>query len=410
MPEMSRTRLVAAAAAVVLLVAVGIGLAVSLSGGDGSPASPRARSESASEQQASFLSRLIPAARELSAAARGAPPHIAALAARMSVERKVAQLFLLGFAGQDLTDPVFERLRALGLGGIVIDRPNYVYGEQLASLAGEATAIADEAGHVAPWVMAPQEGGAFNAFPDLPPATAAADLRSDAQAFRESREAGRTLRALGVNGVLAPVVDVGPPDGLAVGARAYSDDPRDVAAYATAVVDAHRAVPVLTAAGHFPGLGSGTADTRQGVSQVGSTLAALRRRDLVPFRAAIRAGVPAIVVGHGLYATDDFVTPASLSREVVTGLLRRELGFEGIAMTDDLADPAVTALRRIPAAAVAAVRAGADLLYVSGPPSEQQAAYAAVLEAVRGGRIGADRLEEAVLRSLSGKDDYGLIE
>jgi beta-N-acetylhexosaminidase len=130
----------------------------------------------------------------------------------------------------------------------------------------------------------------------------------------------------------------------------------------------------------------------------------------VPFRAAIRAGVPAITMSNGLYVTDDFVTPGSLSPALIGGVLRRELGFRGVVITDDLSDPGVTALTTVPKAAVAAVRAGADLLYISGPPSEQVAAYAAVLKAARGGAISRARLREALLRNLSVKRNYRLIQ
>jgi len=328
----------------------------------------------------------------------------------MPIERQVAQLFLLGFQGQDLTAPIFGRLRALDLGGIAVDTPNYSSSDQLAALAGEAGVIASQEGHVPPWVIAPQEGGEFNAFPDMPPATAAADLRSAADAFDEAELAAATLRGVGINGVLAPVADVAPPDAIALGGRAFSDDPGDVASYVSATVGAYRAARVLTAPGHFPGLGSGSEDTRFGPSQVSASLDELRDRDLVPFRAAIRAGVPAILIGNGLYETDDFVTPATLSRALTTDLLRGELGFEGMAITDDLADPPITALMSIPSAAVRAVQAGADLLYISGPPEEQEAAYDAVLDAVRSGKIDKRRLAEAVLRSLSVKRDYGLVE
>ena len=210
--------------------------------------------------------------------------------------------------------------------------------------------------------------------------------------------------------MLGPVVDVAPPENPAVGGRAYSDDPADVAAYARAVVDAYRAQRMLTAAAHFPGLGGGTADTRLGLAQVGATGEQLRQRDLVPFRAAFRAGVPAVLMSNGLYATDDFVTPGSLSRSLMVDLLREEMGFKGLAITDDLADPSVTALLSIPAAAVSAVEAGADVVYVSGPPAEQEAAYTALVRAVRRGAIPEARLDEAVLRNLSIKRDYGLID
>jgi beta-N-acetylhexosaminidase len=336
--------------------------------------------------------------------------QVVALAERMPLENRIAQLFLFGFQGQDPTAPIFEQLRQRELGGIAIDAQNYTSADQLASLAGEAGVIAKQEGNVKPWVLAPQEGGEFNAFPDLPPATAAADLDSAADASDEARRAAKALGGAGLSGVLGPVIDVGPSSGLAVGARAFSDDPRDVADYAKAVIDVYRAQSLLTAPGHFPGLGSGSEDTRLGTSQVGSSVAELRARDLVPFRAAIRAGAPAITMSNGLYVTDDFVTPGSLSPALIGGLLRRDLGFRGIVITDDLADPGVTALTTIPQASVAAIRAGADLLYVSGPPAEQQAAYDAVLKAARSGALAAGRLKEALLRNLSVKRNYGLIK
>lgn len=409
MPDIRRYREAALAVAAVLLAVAGVGLAVLLATENDAPP-PRAEAGEPRDRGASFLARLIPAEEKTRPRGPRVPQSVSDLAARMTVERKVAQLFLLGFDGQDLTAPIFERLRTLDAGGIVVDGGNYVSGDQLASLAGEARVIAADVGHVRPWVMAPQEGGELNAFPDVPPSKTPAEMASNAEAFQEADVAARTLAPLGVNGVLAPVVDVAAPDGVAVGPRAYSDDPRQVALYAAATVKAYRQAGVLTAAGHFPGLGSGTQDTRLGVAQVGSTLATLRRHDLVPFRAAFRAGVPAVVTSHGLYATDDFVTPGSLSRALLTRLLRRELRFEGIAITDDLADPPITALTSIPDAAVQAVQAGADLLYVSGTEDDQEAAYAAVLEAVRGGEISQGRLDEAVLRNLSVKRDYGLVE
>jgi beta-N-acetylhexosaminidase len=408
-PNIRRHKEAVLAVLAVLLAVAGVALAIVLATED-PPPPPQAGAGDTRAGRASFLARLIPPPPDPNARGPRVASGIGDLVARMPVERKVAQLFLLGFRGQDLTDPIFERLRTLDIGGLVIDSGNYVSTDQLASLTGEARVIADDAGHVQPWVMAPQEGGEFNVFADLPPASAAADLTSNAAAFDEAEQAASALSNLGVNGVLAPVVDVAAPDALALGRRAYSDDPRQVAAYATAVIGAYRRQRVLTAAGHFPGLGSGTEDTQLGVSQVGSTLATLRERDLVPFRAAIRAGVPAVLMSHGLYATDDFVTPGSLSRSLMTEVLRDELGFMGIAITDDLADPPITALSSISDAAVRAIDAGADLLYISGPAGEQQAAYVALLRAVREGEISRDRLNEALLRNLAVKRDYGLVE
>ena len=379
-------------------------------GGDDSADVPEAGAQRTAERRTSFLARLIPPAPERRRA-RGprVPRSVTDLVKRLPIERKAAQLFVLGFQGSDLNAPIFYQFRRLDLGGLVIDSGNYTDPQQLTSLAGEAVLISQQEKHVPPWVLAAQEGGDFNVFPDLPPATAAADLPSAAQAGREASEAGATLKPLGISGVLAPVVDVGIPEGAGVGARAFSDEPARVADYAREVVSAYRRKRVFSAASHFPGLGTASQSTEEGPANVGQSLAELRRRDLVPFRAAIEAGVPGIVLGHGLYVLDDFVTPASLSSGVATDLLRRELKFKGISITDDLADPPITALGSVPDAAVAAVKAGADMLYISGPAGDQQAAYVAVLRAARKGEISRRRLNQALLRILTVKRDYGLI-
>ena len=121
------------------------------------------------------------------------------------------------------------------------------------------------------------------------------------------------------------------------------------------------------------------------------------------------ARLPGITVSSALYPFSDFTVPASLSSEVNTDLLRRDMRFRGVALTDDLADPAITTLESIPDAAVKALRTGADMLYISGGAGDQQAAYVAVLRAVQRGRIPRRRLDEAVGRILLAKQDYDLI-
>jgi beta-N-acetylhexosaminidase len=201
---------------------------------------------------------------------------------------------------------------------------------------------------------------------------------------------------------------VGLEAGSVIGERAYSDDPQQVASFATASVRAYRRERVFSAAKHFPGLGSASQSTEEGPANVGLSLADLRSRDLIPFMAAIRAQVPGIVVGHGLYLADDSVTPASLSRRFVTDLLRGELRFRGVAITDDLANPPITSQSSIPEAAVRAIKAGADMVFISGSPADQRAAYRAVLRAVREGDVPPTRVNEAVLRILAAKRAAGV--
>ena len=364
------------------------------------------------QARVSFLARIVPPAAARTKAepddaslARG----VAALLQRLPVERKVAQLFAVGFEGTDGSADIVGRLRRLDLGAVVIARQNYTDATQLTALTDTLRATARSARHFPPFVLTSQEGGDLNSLPGLPPSAPPADLRSAAEAGAEALAAGRALRGLGVTGVLGPDIDVGLGSGSALGERVYSDDPEEVAGYARRTVEAYRRSRVFSSAAHLPGLGAADQSTRDGPASVGLELDQLRERDLIPFQAAIEAGVPGVTLAHALYPFSDFTVPASLSPVVATRLLRDELGFEGVALTDDLADPAITALYTVPDAAVEAVRAGADMLVISGPAGDQQAAYVAVLQAVRSGRIPRARLDRAVGRILSVKRDYGLI-
>jgi beta-N-acetylhexosaminidase len=414
-PVERRRRLVLALLALVPLAALvgGVVVGAGQDGGDGGDEPAGALPERAGRSLArtSFLARVVPPAARREAAPEGpsVPRSVTDLARRLPLERKVAQLFLLGFRGRDLNAEIFRRLRRLDLGGIVVGPGNYSDPALLGQLGGEAIVIARDERHVPPWVLTVQDGGEFNSLPGLPPARAPADIASAGDAAALATETAKTLRGLNVTGVLGPVADVGLATGSALGARVYSHDPDEVSGYVDAVVTAFRAERLFGAVRHFPGLGTADQSTELGPASVGLDLAELRERDLLPFRAAIEAGVPGIVLSHALYPMSDFTRPASLSRSVATDLLRGELGFAGVAITDDLADPAITAPYSIPDAAVAALRAGADLVWISGSAGDQQAAYAAVLRAARSGRIPRRRLDEALLRALRVKEGYGLI-
>jgi beta-N-acetylhexosaminidase len=400
---------------VAIVVIGGIALAASelSDNGSSSPAPrPIAQATGGSGEpvsRESFLARLIPVPPETVKGPK-APRSVSDLVHRLPLQRKVAQLFLWGFEGQDLTAPIFGQLRKYDLGGIVIQSPNYQNPQQLSSMAGEAVVISQQAKHVPPWVMAAQEGGDFSEFADLPPAHALGDLHNAREGAKEAGAAGRALKSLGVTGVLAPDVDVGSPGGAVFGKRLFSDQADKVAGLGAAVVRAYGGAGVLSAPKYFPGTGAVSQPPDQGPAQVGLSMADLRARDLRPFRAAIRAGAPAVVIGSGLYASDDFVTPALLSSNITTGLLRRELHYRGVAITDDLASPSVTAFESIPDAAVGAIRAGADLVYISGTQGKQEAAYLAVLNAVRKGDISRARVNEALARALIAKQKLGLIQ
>jgi beta-N-acetylhexosaminidase len=324
----------------------------------------------------------------------------------LPLAREVAQLFLLGYPDDA---ELLERLKRFDVGGYVVDRSNWTGPDALRALTASARTTALHSGHLPPLVLTSQPGGDLNSLTGLPPATTPASLASAPAAAREAADAARALRGIGVSGVLGPAIDVGSATESPLGELAYSDDPVEVSAYATRVVGTLRNLPLVGVAEHFPGLGASDRPTELGPASVGLGLGQLRRRDLVPFRAAIAAGVPAVLLSSALYPMNDFTAPASLSPEVATDLLRLELRFAGVAIADDLAAPAVSSSWPVPRAAVLALRAGADMLYVSGPPEQQTAAYEAVLRAVRSGSLPRRRVDEAVRRILELKRNYGLL-
>jgi beta-N-acetylhexosaminidase len=400
---------VALAAAGVVLVAL---LTLAITGGGDSGSSQRADTPPPPDRpivRRSFLEQVVPPARGNLPGA-GIPGQIAAEVKAMPVEDKVATTMLLGYEGNGPIEPVLGLLRKRPLGGIVIRRVNFSSPEQITAIAGRATLAARHARHDPPFIWAPQEGGDFSALPGEPPADAPGDAGTARNAAHEAADSGRALSRLNLNGVLAPVVDVGTEEGDdAVGARAFSSRAPAVERFATDVIRAYKRTGIVSVAEHFPGLGAATQSPDDGLASVGLSLDQMRKRDLVPFAASFRLEVPAVVISNASYATDDFVTPATLSKAVSTDLLRGEMRFGGVAIADDLSQPAITTSMSVADAAVQAIAAGSDMVYISGPQPGQEAAYSALVRAVRTGRISRARLDEAVTRVLTLKREYGLV-
>lgn len=320
-------------------------------------------------------------------------------AARMSVEQKVGQLFLArrpetgaaeqaaryqpaGFLlfGQDFAGQTPETLRA----ALEIERA----AAEIPLLFG-----VDEEGGT---VVRASGKAAFRAerFRSPQALYAAGGLE---EILRETAEKDAFLRALGIDVNLAPVADVSEDPADFIYARTLGQDAQATARYIAAVVEQMNADGLGCVLKHLPGYGD-NADTHTGTAVDGRSLESFRERDLLPFAAGIDAGAGAVLVSHNIVRCMDAERPASLSPAVHT-LLRGELGFRGVAMTDDLAMEGVRQAAAGDSPAVLAVLAGNDLLITSDLPGD----YAAVLSAVRSGEIEAERLDDAVRRVLRWK-------
>ena len=209
----------------------------------------------------------------------------------------------------------------------------------------------------------------------------------------------REMRGLGFTSVLAPVADVtrGPADPV-IGTRSASGFPQLAAVQVVAAQAGLADAGVIGALKHFPGHGSVAVDSHQTLPVLRTSLAELRRTALVPFRRGIEAGASAVMVGHLDVRAVDPQVPASLSRKVVTGLLRGELGFRGVVMTDALSMGAVSKRYGSAKAAARAVNAGVDVVLM---PADARAARAGIVAAVRDGRLPRARLAAAATRFVA---------
>jgi beta-N-acetylhexosaminidase len=329
----------------------------------------------------------------------------------MSVRSLVGQMFMISMGSTEPDYYVEKMIRERNIGGLLLFGYNMQSEVQTQALTGALQRLSIKTEPSVPlFIAVDQEGGEISSAPWVSPQPAAArvGVRGDPAKAREiAEQMGNELLRAGVNTDLAPVVDTG--FGAAIGDRSYGEDPRLVAEMGAAAVEGFESAGVVSAAKHFPNHGPATADSHARLPVVDHDRDTLRSYDLPPFEAAVKAGVPMVMVGHLLYPTIDPDRPASLSSEAVK-MLRVELGFDGVVVTDDLAMAGASGGGPPARAAVEAVEAGADLLIISSPPQQQADAYDAVVAAVESGEIPRERVEASVERLLQVKERYSLSE
>jgi beta-N-acetylhexosaminidase len=227
-----------------------------------------------------------------------------------------------------------------------------------------------------------------------PEQVAAGSVRSDATA------AARVLRDAGITVTFAPVADVPSVTGAALASRAFSPDPAVASAAVRDSVLGWRAGGIAATAKHFPGLGGASANTDAAVVRIPRSRAQLEAVDLAPFRAAVQAGVPLVMVGHARYPALDRYRVASQSAPIIEGLLRDELGFRGVVVTDSMEARASLATGTLEKASERAVRAGADLLLLTGRGSYRPV-YDHLLAVARTDPTFRVRVQESAARVLA---------
>jgi beta-N-acetylhexosaminidase len=310
---------------------------------------------------------------------------------RLTLRQRVGQVTISSFSGTAAPEYMRRRLRARETAGVILFGGNGGDRAQWQRLTGS---LQRAAGGRA-LVMVDQEGGEIRTVGYAGPARSQPFQGRPRSVRRAANAAGRQLRAAGIQVNLAPVADV-PRPGSVMATRSFAGDERGIAARTRASVRGLRDAAVAATVKHFPGLGGATVNTDDGPATVRVPL----DRDLVPFRAAIDEGVPLVMLSHASYPALDARRIASQSRPIVTGLLRERIGFEGVIVTDSLEADAVLARSGVADAAERSIRAGADLILMTGSASWNDV-FPHLLAEARRDRAFRERIRASAARVLA---------
>ena len=326
---------------------------------------------------------------------------------QMTPNEKIGQLLLVGCDAPVIDRDLRTMLEQWRVGGVILYQQNLSTPDQIRALTTAIRAAAR--GPVPPIIATDEEGGFVHRVPtDFPGSMALGATGSTALAREAGAEIGLSLRDLGITMNLAPVLDVDRDPESAIGSRSFGDRSAFVGAMGVAFIEGQTASRVISVAKHFVGEGSAKGDTHSSAPSVEVSAKEIRDEDLIPFRMAIARGVPVIMTSHvavpALTAEGDL--PITLSSSVVTGLLRGELAYDGVIMTDAFEMTAIRQRKPLGELAVEAFEAGADILLTVGGAQQRWAIRNALIAAYASGRIDEARIDASVRRILKLKKTF----
>lgn len=332
----------------------------------------------------------------------------------MTLEEQIGQTLMVGFAEPTITQEVIDLIQRYHIGNIILFSRNVRDAALMRALTTNLQQVAREAGHAYPLLIAiDQENGVVQRLGEaatvFPGNMALGAIDAEEIAYEVALAAGRELKALGINMNLAPVVDVNNnPANPVIGVRSFGQDPQLVARLGAAMVRGYQEAGVIACLKHFPGHGDTAVDSHLALPTIPHTLERLNALELVPFKRGIEAGAASIMTAHidfpALPPHDGL--PATLSPALLRGLLREELGYKGVIVSDCLEMCAISDTFGTEKAAVMTLQAGSDLALVSHRYKLQRGSFEAIKEAVQSGTLSAQVVQQAAERILELKAHY----
>ncbi|MBI5788404.1 MAG: beta-N-acetylhexosaminidase [Candidatus Schekmanbacteria bacterium] len=327
---------------------------------------------------------------------------------QLSLKAKIGQLLLIGFDGCEFTPELEHYLDQYSPGGVILFKRNYQNRQQLIKLCSELQSWAKKQFPAIPlFIAVDHEGGRVQRFRSeftlLPPA---GTIKSAQEAYRIGKTMGRELTGAGINMNLAPVLDVNSnPQNPIIGDRSYGSTPERVIELALPLMLGMMEEGLIAVGKHFPGHGDTSLDSHLALPTVDAAPDILRQRELAPFAAAIGNGLPAIMTAHVLYPAWDGNNPATTSPFILTELLRRQMGFAGVVISDDMLMKALNS-DKIEIVAVQSFMAGVDFFIVGDKKDIQINIFESLYKAVQNGLITDSRLDQSLQRIFNLKTKY----
>ncbi len=338
--------------------------------------------------------------------------HIKEKIKKMTLEEKIGQIFIMGLDGYEADNDIKEMIEEDYIGGIILFSRNVKKPEQLLELTNSLKNI-NSANHIPLFISVDQEGGRVNRMPrelKNTPSNRIIGQKNDRQfAYEIGAILGQEVKSFGFNMNFAPVLDIDSnPNNPVIGDRSFASNEKLVADLGLASLEGLRSQGVIPVVKHFPGHGDTLVDSHIGLPRIDKELSDLHKFELIPFKKAIENNIDAIMVAHILFDKIDPQNPASLSKPITIDLLRDQLKFNGVVITDDMTMGAILENYDIGHAAVMAVDAGCDLVLVSHGHDNKLKALQALKEAVQDQEISMDRIDESLYRILQLKEKYEL--
>lgn len=330
----------------------------------------------------------------------------------MDFKIQTGQRLAGGFPGKELDEEFIRLVKEYKIGNVILFEHNMESMSQLKKLCREIQKlIKKETGHSA-FITIDQEGGSITRLPsdgcNVPGAMATAATGDVKNAEILAEITAKELRSAGVNFNLAPDMDVNSnPQNPVIGVRSYSDCPKAVAEYGISAVNGYRNGNILSCAKHFPGHGDTAVDSHLGLPVINKSLEELEQLELIPFREAIKNKIPAIMTSHILFPRlEQEKIPCTMSRRIITDILKKKMGFEGLILSDSMEMDAIKKYYGTAQGVAAAINAGVDIVFVSHTASLIEESVNAVYQAAAEGKLSLDEMQKSAEKIIYYKKQY----